>query len=32
MTTTPSTEIQQLKEFIQDGFNQLDRKKAHFFG
>ena len=33
MTTTPSTEIQQLKEFIKDGFNelkgeiiQLDRK------
>ncbi len=23
MTTTPDTEIQQIKEFIQDGFNQL---------
>ena len=26
MTTTSNTEIQQLKEFIKDGFNQLDRK------
>ncbi|MEL6438060.1 MAG: DUF1664 domain-containing protein [Cyanobacteria bacterium J06621_8] len=26
MTTTPSTEILQLKEFIQNGFNQLDKK------
>ena len=26
MTTTSDTEIQQLKEFIKDGFNQLDRK------
>lgn len=26
MTTSPSTEIQQIKEFIKDGFNQLDRK------
>ena len=26
MTTTPSTEVQQLKEFIKDEFNQLDRK------
>ncbi|MGK7936510.1 MAG: hypothetical protein AB4206_12045, partial [Xenococcaceae cyanobacterium] len=26
MTTTSNTEIQQLKEFIKDGFNQIDRK------
>ena len=26
MTTTSNTEIQQIKEFIKDGFNQLDRK------
>ena len=26
MTTTSNTEIQQLKEFIKDVFNQLDRK------
>ena len=26
MTTTSNTDIQELKEFIKDGFNQLDRK------
>ena len=26
MSTTSSTEIQQLKEFIKDGFNNLDKK------
>ena len=26
MATTSNTEIQQLKEFIKDGFNQLDKK------
>ena len=26
MTTTSNTDIQQLKEFIKDNFNQLDRK------
>ena len=26
MSTTSSTEIQQLKEFIKDNFNQLDQK------
>ena len=26
MTTTSNTEIQQLKEFIKDGFNQIDKK------
>ena len=26
MTTTSNTDIQQLKEFIKDGFNELDKK------
>lgn len=26
MTTSSNTDIQELKEFIKDGFNQLDRK------
>ncbi len=26
MTTTSNTELQQLKDFIKDGFNQLDKK------
>ena len=26
MTTTSNTDIQELKEFIKDGFNQLDKK------
>ena len=26
MTTTSNTDLQELKEFIKDGFNQLDKK------